>query len=145
MAEAKPAVLSVAATPSLFVETVERVRPDIRLIGLLALGHLVIDVNQGALSAVLPFVKAAHGLSYAQVGMLFLLVDEPWLRLLMLALFGGLLTSTLSVVVQSYLPRNAGMASGLMVGLAMGTGGVAVIVLGWLADRWGVPAALWVS
>jgi len=54
MAEAKPAVLSAAATPSLFVETVERVRPDIRLIGLLALGHLVIDVNQGALSAVLP-------------------------------------------------------------------------------------------
>jgi FSR family fosmidomycin resistance protein-like MFS transporter len=69
MAEAKPAVLS-AATPSLFVETVERVRPDIRLIGLLALGHLVIDVNQGALSAVLPFVKIAHGLSYAQVGTL---------------------------------------------------------------------------
>jgi hypothetical protein len=34
MAEAKPAVLSAAATPSLFVETVERVRPDIRLIGL---------------------------------------------------------------------------------------------------------------
>lgn len=387
MAEAKPAVLSDAATPSLFVETVERVRPDIRLIGLLALGHLVIDVNQGALSAVLPFVKTAHGLSYAQVGTLvfmsmvtssivqpvfgyfadrtarrwllpaalvlsgagvamtgvasgyqgllvlivvmglgvaayhpegyrtatgvagdrkatalswfslggnigyasgpliaallittfglggtlgmlvpsvimalaiitmlpamsraaarqsaaegaasgvtmpkamtllvgigslrswssmgfatfvpfyyvdhlkadpsmvgavlfvflgagalgtvmagpladrwgaraylrwaflavmpfgalFLVVDEPWLRLLMLALFGALLTSTFSVSVvlgQAYLPRNAGMASGLMVGLAMGTGGVAVIVLGWLADRWGVPAALWVS
>jgi len=31
MAEAKPAVLSAAATSSLFVETVERVRPDIRL------------------------------------------------------------------------------------------------------------------
>ena len=54
MAEAKSAVLSAAAAPSLFVETVERVRPDIRLIGLLALGHLVIDVNQGALSALLP-------------------------------------------------------------------------------------------
>ena len=53
MAEAKQAVLSAATTPSLFVETVERVRPNIRLIGLLALGHLVIDVNQGALSAVL--------------------------------------------------------------------------------------------
>jgi FSR family fosmidomycin resistance protein-like MFS transporter len=387
MAEAKPAALSAAVTPSLFVETVERVRPDIRLIGLLALGHLVIDVNQGALSAVLPFVKTAHGLSYAQVGTLvfmsmvtssivqpvfgyfadraarrwllpaalvlsgagvaltgvapgyqgllvlivvmglgvaayhpegyrtatgvagdrkatalswfslggnigyasgpliaallittfglggtlgilvpsvimalaiittlpamsraaalqsagervargvtmpkamallvgigslrswssmgfatfvpfyyvdslkadpsmvgavlfvflgagalgtvmagpladrwgarayvrwaflavipfgalFLLVDGPWVRLLMLALFGGLLTSTFSVSVvlgQAYLPRNAGMASGLMVGLAMGTGGVAVTVLGWLADRWGVPAALWVS
>src|SRR5262245_37226043 len=70
MAEAKPAALSAAVTPSLFAETVERGRPDIKLIGLLALGHLVIDVNQGALSAVLPFVKTAHGLSYAQVGTL---------------------------------------------------------------------------
>lgn len=41
MAEAKSAALSAAAVPSLFVETVERVRPDLRLIGLLALGHLV--------------------------------------------------------------------------------------------------------
>jgi FSR family fosmidomycin resistance protein-like MFS transporter len=387
MAEAKQAVLSAAAIPSLFAETVERVRPNIRLIGLLALGHLVIDVNQGALSAVLPFVKTAHGLSYAQVGTLvfmsmvtssivqpvfgyfadrtarrwllpaavllsgtgialtgvatgyqgllalivvmglgvaayhpegyrtatgvagdrkatalswfslggnigyaagpliaallittlglggtlgmlvpsaimapalttmlpamsraatrggagapaargvsmpkamtllvgigslrswsslgfatfvpfyyvdhlkadpgmigavlfvflgsgalgtvlagpladrwgarafvrwaflavipfgalFLLVDGALLRLVMLGAFGALLTSTFSVSVvlgQAYLPRNAGMASGLMVGLAMGTGGVAVTVLGWLADRWGVPAALWVS
>jgi FSR family fosmidomycin resistance protein-like MFS transporter len=387
MAEAKQAVLSAAAPPSLFVETVERVRPNLRIIGLLALGHLVIDVNQGALSAVLPFVKSAHGLSYAQVGTLvfismitssivqpvfgyladrtarrwllptsivlsgagialtgiapgyqglvalivvmglgvaayhpegyrtatsvagerkatalswfslggnvgyasgpliaaalittfglggtlgllvptalmalaiaavlpamsrasagqgavahtvrgvsmpgamallvgigamrswtsmgfatfvpfyyvdhlnvdpgmvgavlfvflgagalgtvlagpladrwgvraylqwaflavvpfgalFLLVDGPLVRLVMLALFGAVLTSTFSVSVvlgQAYLPRNAGMASGLMVGLSMGTGGVAVTLLGWLADRWGVPAALWVS
>src|SRR6266436_2173816 len=70
MAEAKQAVLSATAPPSLLLETVSRVRPNIRLIGLLALGHLVIDVNQGALSAVLPFVKGAHGLTYAQVGTL---------------------------------------------------------------------------
>jgi FSR family fosmidomycin resistance protein-like MFS transporter len=387
MAEAKQAVLSAAAAPSLFVETVSRVRPNVRLIGLLALGHLVIDVNQGALSAVLPFVKGAHGLTYAQVGtlvfvsmvtssivqpafgyladraarrwllpaalllsgagialtgiatgyqallalivimglgvaayhpegyrtatsvagerkatalswfslggnvgyasgpllaaflitsfglggtlgllvpsaimtlaivgmlpsmsrattpataaigrphgasmpkamallvaigslrswssmgfatfvpfyfvdylkadpgmvgavlfvflgsgalgtvlagpiadrwgaralvqwaflavipfgVLFLLVDGLLLRLLTLGIFGALLTSTFSVSVvlgQAYLPRHAGMAAGLMVGLAMGTGGVAVTILGWLADRWGVPAALWVS
>ena len=387
MAEAKQAVLSVTAPPSLLLETVERVRPNIRLIGLLALGHLVIDVNQGALSAVLPFVKGAHGLTYAQVGTLvfvsmitssivqpvfgyladrqarrwllpasillsgagialtgvatgyqalvalivimglgvaayhpegyrtatsvagerkatalswfslggnvgyasgpliaaflittfglggtlgmlvpsvivtlaivamlpamsrastretavarevrgvsmpkamallvvigslrswsslgfvtfvpfyfvdhlkadpsmvgavlfvllgsgalgtvlagpiadrwgarplvqwaflavipfgaaFLLVDGLLLRLVTLGIFGALLTSTFSVSVvlgQAYLPRHAGMAAGLMVGLAMGTGGVAVPVLGWLADRWGVPAALWVS
>jgi MFS transporter, FSR family, fosmidomycin resistance protein len=387
MAEAKPAVLSAAATAALFVETAERVRPNLRLIGLLALGHLVIDVNQGALSAVLPFVKTALGLSYAQVGtlvfvsmvtssvvqpvfgyladraargwllpialtlagagialtgiatgyqallalivlmgfgvaayhpegyraatgvagdrkatalswfslggnigyasgplvagmligafglagtlglfvpsalmtlaivamlpsmsrasgreraesgpargvtmhkamallvgigalrswssmgfatfvpfyfvdyletdarlvgavlfvflgsgavgtvlagpiadrwgaralvrwaflavipfgVLFLLADGLVLRLIALGCFGALLTSTFSVSVvlgQAYLPRNAGMASGLMVGLAMGTGGLAVSLLGWMADRWGVPAALWVS
>jgi FSR family fosmidomycin resistance protein-like MFS transporter len=387
MAEAKQAVLSATAPPSLLLETAERVRPNLRLIGLLALGHLVIDVNQGALSAVLPFVKGAHGLTYAQVGtlvfvsmvtssivqpvfghladraarrwllpaslvlagagigltgvatgyaallalivvmglgvaayhpegyrtatsvagerkatalswfslggnigyasgpliaaflittfglggtlgmlvpsaimtlaivaalpamsrastretaatretrgvsmpgamtllvvigalrswsslgfvtfvpfyfvdhlkadpgmvgavlfvllgsgalgtvlagpiadrwgarplvqwaflavipfgVLFLLVDGLPLRLVTLGIFGALLTSTFSVSVvlgQAYLPRRAGMAAGLMVGLAMGAGGVAVPVLGWLADRWGVPAALWVS
>jgi FSR family fosmidomycin resistance protein-like MFS transporter len=93
------------------------------------------------------FVRWAF-LAVIPFGALFLLVDGPWLRLVMLALFGALLTSTFSVSVvlgQAYLPRSAGMASGLMVGLAMGTGGVAVTVLGWLADRWGVPAALWVS
>jgi FSR family fosmidomycin resistance protein-like MFS transporter len=80
-------------------------------------------------------------------GALFLLLDGP-LRLVMLGLFGAVLTSTFSVSVvlgQAYLPRNAGMASGLMVGLAMGTGGLAVTVLGGIADRWGVLAALWVS
>ena len=71
MAEAKSAALSAAAAPSLFVETVERVRPDIRLIGLPALGHLPIGVN-------------------------------------------------------------------LMVGLATGTRGVAVTVLGGLSDRRGI-------
>jgi FSR family fosmidomycin resistance protein-like MFS transporter len=93
-------------------------------------------VVRWAFLAVLPF------------GALFLLADGALLRLVMLAVFGALLTSTFSVSVvlgQAYLPRHAGMASGLMVGLAMGTGGVAVTVLGWLADRWGVPAALWVS
>jgi FSR family fosmidomycin resistance protein-like MFS transporter len=91
---------------------------------------------QWAFLAVLPF------------GALFLLAEGAVLRLVMLGLFGALLTSTFSVSVvlgQAYLPRHAGMASGLMVGFAMGTGGVAVTVLGWLADRWGVPAALWVS
>lgn len=78
-------------------------------------------------------------------GALFLLVDGP-LRLVMLALFGAVLTSTFSVSVvlgQAYLPRSAGMASGLMVGFAMGAGGLGATALGWLADRWGVPAVLW--
>ena len=37
------------------------------------------------------------------------------------------------------------MASGLIVGFAIGLGGVGVTALGWVADRWGVPAALWIS
>ena len=47
-------------------EVSARARPHTKLIALLALGHCVVDINQGALPAVLPFLKAAHGLSYAQ-------------------------------------------------------------------------------
>jgi FSR family fosmidomycin resistance protein-like MFS transporter len=80
-------------------------------------------------------------------GVLFLLARGP-LAVLMLACFGAVLTSSFSVSVvlgQAYLPRHAGMASGLIVGFAIGLGGAGVTVLGWVADRWGVPAALWIS
>jgi FSR family fosmidomycin resistance protein-like MFS transporter len=80
-------------------------------------------------------------------GVLFLVSGGP-LAFVMLGLFGGVLTSSFSVSVvlaQAYLPRNAGMASGLIVGFAIGLGGAGVAALGWVADRWGVPAALWVS
>jgi FSR family fosmidomycin resistance protein-like MFS transporter len=55
-------------------------------------------------------------------------------------------TFTVSVVLgQAYLPRNPGMASGLIVGFAIGAGGLGVTALGWLADHFGLLAALWVS
>lgn len=34
------------------------------------------------------------------------------------------------------------MAAGLIVGLAIGTGGLGVTLLGWIADHWGLYAAL---
>jgi FSR family fosmidomycin resistance protein-like MFS transporter len=37
------------------------------------------------------------------------------------------------------------MASGLIVGFAIGTGGIGVTLLGVVADHWGLPAALWLS
>ena len=80
-------------------------------------------------------------------GALFLLARGP-LALVALACFGAVLTSSFSVSVvlaQAYLPRHAGMASGLIVGFAIGLGGVGVTALGWVADHWGVPAALWIS
>jgi FSR family fosmidomycin resistance protein-like MFS transporter len=49
------------------------------------------------------------------------------------------------VLAQSYLPRNAGMASGLIVGFAIGTGGLGVAALGWVADRHGLPTTLAIS
>jgi FSR family fosmidomycin resistance protein-like MFS transporter len=81
------------------------------------------------------------------VAVLFLLT-RGFLSLIFLGLFGGLLiaTFTISVVLgQSYLPRNAGLASGLIVGFAIGAGGVAVTLLGWIADHYGVVAVLWIG
>jgi MFS transporter, FSR family, fosmidomycin resistance protein len=49
------------------------------------------------------------------------------------------------VLSQSYLPRHIGMASGLSVGLAMGVGGVAAVVLGAVADAIDLKTALTIS
>jgi FSR family fosmidomycin resistance protein-like MFS transporter len=76
------------------------------------------------------------------------MLTEGIVRFVMLGLFGAIITASFSVSVvlaQAYLPRHAGMASGLIVGFAIGTGGVAVTLLGLIADRHGVTAALWIS
>ncbi len=76
-----------------------------------------------------------------------LLVQGVWLFLLLGALgFVMVSTFTVSVVLgQAYLPRNPGMASGLIVGFAIGAGGLGASALGWVADRWGLGVALWAS
>jgi len=93
------------------------------------------DFMKWVLLAALPF------------GMLFL-TTRGVLAFVMLGLFGAILTSSFSVSIvlgQAYLPRNSGMASGLIVGFAIGAGGLGVTALGWVADRHGLPAALWIS
>src|SRR5437762_956555 len=287
-------VMADSSAATAFAERLERVRPHTRLIALLALGHLVIDLNQGAIPAVLPFLRTAHGWSYAQAativlvgnlassliqplfgyfsdqlarrwilpasvflsgaglalvgvapgyltvlglvlvmglgvaswhpegyktatgvagdrkatalswfslggnvglalgppiatalvtslalpgalgtvvagpladrwgprpfmqwvflaaipfGLLFLHTDGV-LAFVVLGLYGAVLTSSFSVSVvlgQAYLPRNAGMASGLIVGFAIGAGGLGVTALGWVADHWGLATALTLS
>jgi MFS transporter, FSR family, fosmidomycin resistance protein len=49
------------------------------------------------------------------------------------------------VLSQLYLPRHVGMASGLSVGLAMGVGGIAAVVLGAVADTVNLETALTIS
>src|SRR4030095_15623062 len=71
MAESKPAAYDAVAAGA-FVAPRERVKPHTKLIALLALGHFVIDVNQGSLPAMLPFLKQHHALSYAQAAMILL-------------------------------------------------------------------------
>jgi FSR family fosmidomycin resistance protein-like MFS transporter len=62
-----------------------------------------------------------------------------------LGITGMALICTFSVTVvmgQTLLPQHLGMASGLMVGFSVGTGGVGVTLLGMIADAWGVPATM---
>ena len=68
-----------------------------------------------------------------------------WMVFVALAALGMALISSFTVTVvmaQELLPRYLGVASGLMVGFAIGTGGIGVTVLGVIADYYGVPVAL---
>jgi FSR family fosmidomycin resistance protein-like MFS transporter len=49
------------------------------------------------------------------------------------------------VLGQLYLPRRVGMASGLTIGLAMGIGGIAAVVLGAVADAIDLQTALYIA
>ena len=67
---------------------------------------------------------------------------------LALMLVGVCIVGTFGVTMvlsQLYLPRHIGMASGLSVGLAMGIGGLAAVVLGAVADAIDLKTALTVS
>src|SRR5215469_1458768 len=48
-------------------------KPDMRLLGLLALGHMVVDINNGAIPALLPFLKSALSLSYTSAAVVVLM------------------------------------------------------------------------
>lgn len=66
----------------------------------------------------------------------------------LLGLAGAVLVSSFSVTIvmaQHVLPDRLGMASGLMVGFAIGTGGIAATVLGSVADVWGVLRVLQIT
>ncbi len=77
----------------------------------------------------------------------FLFARGVWIYVV-LGTLGFVLISTFTVTVvlaQSYMPRNVGMASGLIVGFATGAGGVGATVLGSVADHMGLRTALWIS
>jgi MFS transporter, FSR family, fosmidomycin resistance protein len=72
-------------------------------------------------------------------------VAQGFWMFIALALVGMVLISSFTVTIvmaQQILPRNLGVASGLMVGFAIGTGGLGVTVLGVVADHFGVSTAL---
>jgi FSR family fosmidomycin resistance protein-like MFS transporter len=132
---------------------VNELQADPRIVGPL----LFVFLGAGALGTVLAgpladrwgprvFMKWVL-LAAVPFGLLFL-ETRGALAFVMLGIFGGVLTASFSVSVvlaQAYLPRHAGMASGLIIGFAIGTGGLGVAVLGLVADRYGLPVALVIS
>jgi MFS transporter, FSR family, fosmidomycin resistance protein len=65
-----------------------------------------------------------------------------------LALVGVCIVGTLGVTMvmsQEYMPRHVGTASGLVIGLSVGFGGVAAVALGVLADSASLRAALLIA
>lgn len=47
-----------------------------------------------------------------------------------------------TVLGQEMMPRNVGLASGLTLGFSVGTGGLGATLLGFVADTWGIEAAV---
>ena len=75
-----------------------------------------------------------------------ILFTRGWLLLVALFCAGFLVVATAIVTLvmsQDYAPRQLGLASGLNLGLAFGSGGLATVFLGMLADRHGIIAVLW--
>ncbi len=73
--------------------------------------------------------------------LLTFLYGPPWLSIIALVITGAVLISTFSITVvlgQVFMPNSVGMASGLMLGFAVGTGGLGAVGLGTIADGFGL-------
>ncbi len=92
------------------------------------------------------FVSLSMLLSTVTLPLFFLpIVQNGFLVFFVLGLEGIFLISTFSVTIvmaQKLLPHKLGIASGLLVGFAIGTGGIGVTLLGLVADHFSVPVAL---
>src|SRR6266571_4595278 len=125
MTDSKPVVLGGSAA-STFVAPMARVRPHTPLIALLALGHFVVDLNQGAIPAVLPFLRRLHDLTYAQAATVVLVANLT--SSLIQPLF-GYLTDRIArrwILPVAVLLSGAGVA---LTGVAPGYGGVLLLVI----------------
>jgi MFS transporter, FSR family, fosmidomycin resistance protein len=109
-------------------------------IGTLALGPLA--DRHGTRTVLLASVVATGPLAFV-----YILVGGA-AGAIALALVGVCVVGTFGVTMvmgQEYMPRHVGTASGLVIGLSLGLGGVAAVALGWLADATSLRAALLVA
>lgn len=61
------------------------------------------------------------------------------------ALAGSVVVSTFGVTTalgQQMMPHNVGLASGLVMGATVGTGAFGTVLLGYIADNWGIESAM---
>lgn len=93
------------------------------------------------------FVRISMLLTTITLPVIFIpAIEKSILLFVVLGIQGMLLVSSFSVTIvmaQKLLPSKLGIASGLMVGFAIGTGGLGVTILGIVADHYGVPTALY--
>jgi MFS transporter, FSR family, fosmidomycin resistance protein len=69
----------------------------------------------------------------------------PFVGMALLALVGAATVGTFGITVvmgQEYLPGRIGLAAGITMGLSIGLGGVGAPLLGYLADRAGLPVTM---
>ena len=85
-------------------------------------------------------------LLYPILASLFIVMEGVWLWLLAAASGAALLASfsVTIVLTQELMPRHLGLASGLSLGLAFGTGGLGSALSGYLADGFGLDTTMWI-
>jgi FSR family fosmidomycin resistance protein-like MFS transporter len=83
---------------------------------------------------------------YPILASLFIVMKGAWLWLLA-ATSGAALLASFSVTIvlaQELMPRHLGLASGLILGLGFGTGGLGSALSGYLADAFGLYVTMWI-
>jgi FSR family fosmidomycin resistance protein-like MFS transporter len=91
-------------------------------------------------------VIVVSSLLYPFLAAALLMADGPWVWVLA-GVSGAALLSSFSVTIvlaQELLPRHLGMASGLILGLGFGTGGLGTALSGYLADSIGLYQTFWI-
>jgi FSR family fosmidomycin resistance protein-like MFS transporter len=91
-------------------------------------------------------VIAVSMLIYPVLASLMILSESGWIWLLAGASGAALLASFAVTIVQAQelMPRYVGLASGLILGLGFGTGGLGSAFSGFLADRLGLNPVIWI-
>ena len=89
------------------------------------------------------------GYKWLLFGSMFVTIPFAWalphvhglLSIIVLFLLGFFVLSSFAVTVvygQLLLPDKVGLASGLMIGLSIGAGGIGAAILGWVSDNYGI-------